>query len=89
MNSITTVLRVAGVLCIFVDTVYVFRSSEIFRHKHGREYESTAHFVLKRVHGFRVEHGGVFVNRKDVGADDERRRGGQRLVADFHQFSVV
>ena len=60
--------------CIFVDTVYVFRSSEIFRHKHGSEYKSTAHFVLKRVHGFRVEHGGVFVNRKDIGVDDERRR---------------
>ena len=58
-------------LCIFVETVYVFRSSEIFRHKHGSEY-SQPHILFLNAARFRVEHGGVFVNRKDV-TDDERR----------------
>ena len=78
------VLRVAGVFCFFIGSIYNSRGTEIFRQRHGSEHKSTAHFALERVYGVRVEHGGIFVNREDIGVNDERRRSGQRLVVDFH-----
>ena len=78
------VLRVAGVFCFSIGSIYNSRGTEIFRQRHGSEHKSTAHFALERVYGVRVEHGGIFVNREDIGVNDERRRSGQRLVADFH-----
>ena len=77
------VLRVAGVW-FSIGSIY---NLEVPRYLDSDTEVNTSqprHFALERCTGARVEHGGIFVNREDIGVNDERRRSGRRLVADFH-----